>query len=185
MRPQTAKEQQDLLDKDPHYQAMMAHKRQMWEEQASILRENEKPLVEALTDAGWPANIEQHGQFRSVWNLVNTAEPYPHLLEPLAKHLRMPYHKRVREGIVRALAVREARKTPIPRIVVDQLKFEIDPCDGPNSLRWVMVNTLMFIGDRSLVSDIEEMIQNPQFLLVKIDLERLLAKLNRRRHKNK
>jgi len=41
--------------------------------------------------------------------LVNTVAPYPDALPILLKHLRRPYPDRVREGIARALAVRDAK----------------------------------------------------------------------------
>jgi len=44
-----------------------------------------------------------------VWDLVNSDEPYPEALPILLAHLQRPYPGRVREGIARALAVRDAR----------------------------------------------------------------------------
>jgi hypothetical protein len=87
-----------------------------------------------------------------VWDLVNTAESYSHLLDVLADHLTRPYQKRTREGIARALAVREAKGTGIPRVLMEELKKETDPNEGPNSYRWALINTLVFIGDSSLPS---------------------------------
>jgi hypothetical protein len=40
---------------------------------------------------------------------VNTSEPYPGALPVLLEHLQRPYPDRVREGIARALAVRDAK----------------------------------------------------------------------------
>ena len=105
-RPLTAKEEQDLLDLDPKYQEMMAEKRRKWAEEASLLQKDEESLVAALTSVGWPHGVRQCGATRSVWDLVNTAEPYPQLLDTLTEHISRSYHKRTREGIARALAVR-------------------------------------------------------------------------------
>jgi hypothetical protein len=67
----------------------------------SALREAESPLREALQGVG--VNVD------SVWDLVNTASPYPAAIPVLLCHLRRAYPGRVREGIARALAVRESR----------------------------------------------------------------------------
>jgi hypothetical protein len=187
-RELTAKEHGDLLDKDPKYQAMMAEKRRQWAEQAAMLQKDEEPLVAALTAAGWPENVRQCGETRSVWDLVNTAEPYPHLLNLLADHVQRPYHKRTREGIARALAVREARGTAIPRVLMNVLKQETDPNHGPNSFRWALIHTLVLIGDASLADEVHQLLDNPRYESVRIDLLRLAKKLqqpSRRRQKNK
>ncbi|MYN06240.1 hypothetical protein [Pseudoduganella aquatica] len=57
------------------------------------------PLIAELKEAGM--NV------RSVWDLVNTAESYANAVPVLLKHLQMPYSDRTREGIARALAVRD------------------------------------------------------------------------------
>ena len=45
----------------------------------------------------------------TVWDLVNTVGPYPTAIPILLRHLFRPYRDRTREGIARALGVREAR----------------------------------------------------------------------------
>ena len=150
-----------------------------WTEQAVLLRKDEEPLVAALTATGWPPSVRQCGETRSVWDLVNTAEPYPHLLEPLADHLTRPYHKRTREGIARALAVREARGTKIPQVLMDELKNETDPNEGSNSYRWALINTMVLIGDSSLTADVLQLLADPRYETVRTDLQRLAKKLKR------
>jgi len=76
----------------------------------------EAPVVKALHQVG--LNVE------SVWDLVNTAEPYPEALPLLLDHLQRDYPDRVREGIARALAVREAKFGW--RILVDQFRRDPD-----------------------------------------------------------
>jgi hypothetical protein len=49
-------------------------------------------------------------QVSSVWDLVNIEAPYPLAIPVLADHLCKPHHPRIREGIVRALAVPEAHR---------------------------------------------------------------------------
>lgn len=183
-RELTAKEHGDMLEKDPKYQAMMAEKRRIWAEQAEILRRDQEPLVAALTAVGWPPKVRQWKEWRSVWDLVNTAEPYPHLLSTLAKHLPRPYHKRTKEGIARALAVREAKGTEIPRVLMDELKKETDPNEGPNSYRWALINTLVFIGDSSLADDVQKLLADSRYESVRTDLQRLAKKLKQPSRRN-
>ena len=65
------------------------------------LRRAEQPIVADLRDAGV--------QVDSVWDLVNTAEPYPAALPVLVAHLeRGGYPDRVMESLGRALAVKPA-----------------------------------------------------------------------------
>jgi len=150
-----------------------------WAEQAAILEKNEEPVVAALTAAGWPARVRQCDDNRSVWDLVNTAEPYPQLLDTLAEHVKRPYLKRIREGIARALAVREARDTYIPRVLMDELKKETDPKEGPNSFRWVLINTLVAIGDSSIKEEVQQLLDDPRYASVKQDLRRLVKAVTR------
>ena len=62
------------------------------------MREDEKALVAELNNAG-------HAVSR-VWDLVNSNDLYPSALPILVRHLSQLHHKRVAEGILRALAVK-------------------------------------------------------------------------------
>ena len=152
-----------------------------WAVQSVMLSKDEEPLLAALTAAGWPPEVRQCGKTRSVWDFVNTVEPYPHLLDTMAEHLVRPYHKRIKEGIARALAVKEARGTHVPRVLMDELKKQVDPNEGPNSYRWVLINTLMTIGDSALLEDARQLIDDPRYALVHPDLEKLARKMSRKR----
>jgi hypothetical protein len=69
------------------------------QERARRLREAEQPVVADLRSAGV--------QVDSVWDLVNTSEPYPAALPVLMEHLeRGGYPERVMESLGRALAVK-------------------------------------------------------------------------------
>lgn len=151
-----------------------------WAAQAAMFRKDQEPLVAALTAAGWPSKVRQCNDTRSVWDFVNTVEPYPHLLDTMVEHLVRPYHKRIKEGIARSLAVKEARGTHIPRVLMDELKKETDPNEGPNSYRWVLINTLVTIGDSELLEDARQLLEDPRYAAVRSDLQRLAKKLSRK-----
>jgi len=179
-RELTVEEHDRILANDPEYQARMAKLERQWAEQNRILEEDEKPLVAALTAAGWPDGVEQVEETRSVWDLVNTSVSYPHLVETLTDHITRPYHPRTKEGIARALAVKEAKGTRTPRVLMDELKKETCPDEGPNSYRWTLVNTLVFIGDSSLLDDVRELLGDPRYKTIQLDLRRLAQALTRR-----
>lgn len=100
----TAAEHEAWLKETGQYDVIVERQRQQEEERqerAAEWRRAEAPLVQALRAAG--VVVE------SAWDLVNTAAPYPNVLPILLEHLQRPYPAAVREGIARALAVREAR----------------------------------------------------------------------------
>jgi len=89
------------LEEDTEYQRKKAAFDAELEERASVLRAAEQPIVAALRRVGVPID--------SVWDLVNTAEPYPVALPVLIAHLeRGGYPDRVMESLGRALAVKPA-----------------------------------------------------------------------------
>lgn len=87
------------LQNDPEYQRKMAAAEAERQQRARRLREAEQPVVAELRKAGV--------QVDSVWDLVNTSEPYPAALPVLMEHLeRGGYPERVMESLGRALAVK-------------------------------------------------------------------------------
>jgi len=89
------------LEADQVYQAEIKRQDEELARKAAEWRRAEAPLVEELRGAGF--------EVESAWDLVNTSTPYPAALPILLEHLGRPYPDRVREGIARALAVRDAR----------------------------------------------------------------------------
>lgn len=92
------------LRREGRYDEMVEAKRHRGEEarrKAAGWRRAETPLAQELRAAGLAVE--------SAWDLVNTSAPCPAALPVLLIHLSRPYPDRVREGIARALAVRDAR----------------------------------------------------------------------------
>ena len=87
-----------LLRSYPEYRAAAEAVGRDRQEQVRLLREAEAPIVADLRRAGLGVS--------SVWDLVNTSEPYPAALPVLLAHLaRGGYPDAVMEGLGRALAV--------------------------------------------------------------------------------
>lgn len=88
------------LQKNQKYQEMIQEKEKKRNELEHQLNKNELPLLRELGAAGVKVS--------SVWDLVNTKESYPSAIPILIEHLSRNYHYKNKEGIVRALSVKEA-----------------------------------------------------------------------------
>lgn len=74
----------------------------------------------------------------NIWDLVNTKGNYKNGFNILIDHLSKPYHNKTKEGIVRALAVKE-----VPQIVNSILLEEYHKTPKDNkTLRWAIGNTI-------------------------------------------
>ena len=102
----------------------------------------EAPLVEDLWSAGLDVG--------SVWDLVNTAKPYPEAIPVLLKHLRGKYPEIVKEGILRALAVPDA----LPAWKELRRIFETEPSKDTGGLRWAAACALGASADDSVLPEI-------------------------------
>jgi aminopeptidase N len=100
-RRKTASELMAEHEADPEYVAERQRREQERRRKLAELREAEAPLIEDLRRVGIDVD--------SAWDLVNRSTPYPSALPILVAHLERGYPPRVREGIARALAVRDAR----------------------------------------------------------------------------
>jgi hypothetical protein len=135
----TAAELMEQLAHDPEYQAGIAERDAKIE---AFLQEfaGEEALISAEAAAlGY--------KIESVWDFVNN-DPHPFLPRPftgayekayplLVRHLRLPHHSRVREGIIRALTVRDGGE-----LVSDALLHEFHAEKDPE-LKWVLANALI------------------------------------------
>lgn len=98
----TAAELMAKLNGDPEFVAKRERQEAERNRRETEYRLAEAPLVDELRAAGF--------QVQSAWDLVNTAVPYPKAVPILLAHLPQDYPPAVREGIARALAVREASR---------------------------------------------------------------------------
>jgi hypothetical protein len=100
-RKVTAAELMVRLNADPEFTATRAKEEEARQKRAADLRRAEEPLGRALRAEGY--------EVASAWDLVNTSAPYTKALPILLDHLQRAYPATVREGIARALAVRDAK----------------------------------------------------------------------------
>ena len=93
------KEREERLRNDPEYRAQVEAVEAERRARVEKLRQAERPIVRDLRAADVDVN--------SVWDLVNTSEPYPSALPILLDHLEKGgYPDRVMESLGRALAVK-------------------------------------------------------------------------------
>jgi hypothetical protein len=96
----------------------------------------EAPLLADLRRVGYAA--------QSVWDFVNSSQSYPQAIPVLLEHMHRPYSLRIHEGILRSLAVVEARGEPAATLVFDALKAATGK---HRDIRWAMANALAMIAD--------------------------------------
>jgi hypothetical protein len=93
------------------------YKAKLTEEERAILREINKLREQRRQERSERLSVEEQPilaelravgcNVHSVWDLVNTASPYPEAVQVLLKHLVLTYSDRTREAIARSLAVRD------------------------------------------------------------------------------
>ena len=98
----TAEEALRVLEADPEWRAQRAAQDAEMRRVRRMYVEAQKALVADLKEVGAPVT-------ESVYDLVNTSEPYPQALPVLVKHLGAGgYPPVIMEGIGRALSVRDS-----------------------------------------------------------------------------
>lgn len=144
------KRRNELYDKSPRTPAEDKEKERVTNALVEALRQQAKSLYDELSQIGiW---------IKSVWDLVNTSASYPEAVPILVKYLSEPYHLRNKEGIVRSLAVKEAKGVANKAIMDEYLRT---PKEGPDQpgiyyYRWVFGNTMSVIVTKD---DLDEMIE--------------------------
>lgn len=102
-KPKTAAELMAELHANPQWMAAKAKREEELECRSAELRAAELPILEDLWKAGY-------ADVKSVWDFVNSREPYTSAIPILVSHLSGQYPDPIREGIARALSVKAARK---------------------------------------------------------------------------
>jgi hypothetical protein len=130
-KPISAAEHMALLHQDPEWVARKAERDARLKEAQEQFRREEAPLLMDLKNVGIDVD--------SVWDFVNTADKYPAAIPVLLRHVTLPYHERIKEGIVRALTVNYAGPDVLC-VLIRQFRNETD--DRANSLKWVLGNAI-------------------------------------------
>jgi predicted Zn-dependent protease len=134
-----------MLEADPEYQEMRKRKDLELKEREALLAADERGLIEELAEAGY--------EIESVWDFVNSNNRYEFLRKfeggyrsaysILVKHLNIDHHRRIREGIIRALTEKDANETASEALLAAFYQ------EQDSNLKWVLANALRTVLTRS------------------------------------
>lgn len=77
-------------------------------------------------------------KIENIFDLVNTREKYPKAIPFLLKHLQKKYSDDIKEGIIRALTIKEAKGVAVPLLIKEYLKTPKEKED----FRWAIGNAV-------------------------------------------
>lgn len=100
-----------LLNKNPKTSLEVEEMEYAREQFEIELRKETEKLLEEIKSKGLTIT--------EIWDLVNTKKSYPEVIENLTNHLSYPYHHKNKEGIIRALGVKEAGIKTISALLVE------------------------------------------------------------------
>lgn len=143
--PMRADELDALFQSCPEWVAEQKEREAKWAAERLKLVAQQAPMLIDFAKVGW--------RVKSVWDFVNMKDSYPTVIPVLLFHLDKSYSPRVREGIIRALTVVEARGAPARR-VLEELK---NSGNQPRNVRWALANALTVIADQSMADELSEM----------------------------
>ena len=92
----------------------------------------------------------------SIWDLVNTKKSYPDAIPILIEHLSKDYSDRNKEGIIRALAVKEAKGKVVSILIELYNKIPKEK----QLLRWAIGNTICTVITKGEVESIIPIVQD-------------------------
>ncbi len=145
--PITAEELMAKLNADPKWVAADKARREKRKKLKQMLDDNQRPIVQDLCSAGY--------QVKSVYDLVNTNDSYPKAVPILLEHLRRgeAYDSRIREGIARALTVKEAKSSLNELLAA----FRRDPDKSLNGAKGALGNAISLLADLAHQREIVEL----------------------------
>jgi hypothetical protein len=134
-KQKTAAELLKELGSDPEYKRKKESQAKQIQQLHIELAKDEKQLVSELNER--LKQIECH--VGSVWDLVNSVNSYQVVYKVLNEHLDLAHHKRTREGIIRALTVKDVGED-IKENLLRHFKSETN-----SDIKWVLSNALKTI----------------------------------------
>jgi hypothetical protein len=128
----------ERLSADPEYLARVAERDRRISAHMAELASEEAILASEAKELGYDIS--------SVWDFVSNTPhpflnrtfigPYERAYPMLVRHLGLPHHPRVREGIIRALTVRDGGNTVANHLLKEFLS------ESDSNLKWVLSNAL-------------------------------------------
>jgi HEAT repeat protein len=150
------------LGASPEYRARQIERERLSNKQLAEWQRAEVPLVQALESTGVRVS--------TVWDLVNRSDRYPEAVSILLDHVARPYPERVREGIARALAVRES-SSEWPHL---RALFEGEPA---GNVKWALGCALAASADPDHLPQIVEIIKDTRHGYARVALLDAVAQI--------
>ena len=155
----TAEELQRQVDANPDYQKLMQEKEEKMRIFKAELEKDEEDLVKEIKQKGFDID--------SVWDLINNTPhpflerrflgPYPEAYPILVDHLDSSHHPKTREGIVRALTVKDVRAIAMEKLL-EHFYNETD-----KEVKWALANALRVVltpAERKHIPEIKQTLKN-------------------------
>lgn len=98
----------------------------------------------------------------SIYDLVNTSIPYPKAIPVLLRLLPDVTDERIKEGVVRALTIKEARGIAAKPLIREFIQIPgYDPTSSLSViLKWAIANALSVVADDSVFEEIAELVRD-------------------------
>jgi hypothetical protein len=140
------KAQWDEMWLDEDLGRRIAKKEELIAWKGRICADDEAPLIRALTVAGFKGG--------SVWDLVNTRTPYPHLIETLIDHVKLNYLPITKEGIVRALMTQETGSSAREALVG---LWREGAGKSDKALGWALAYVISYLTPRAKIGELADL----------------------------
>jgi hypothetical protein len=138
----TTAELKAKLKRDPNYQKFLHDKELQWKEADRKSSIEQKQLILDIKKSGIKVS--------SIWDLVNTNATYKNTIPVLINHLSKSYCDATKQGIIRALAVKEAKGIAGKVLLEEFYKIPKENYD----LRWAIGNTMTMVITEKEVDEV-------------------------------
>jgi len=123
-------------------------------ERARRVQEDEESIIRDLASVGVSV--------QSIWDFVNTTDAYPNAIPVLIQHVTEEHEAITKEGLARALTVKEARPTASRALI-----SEFEPARHPWHVQAALATAIGYVADASLAADVARLIQDRRLGIVR------------------
>lgn len=138
---------------------------------SDTLHADDAKVTQALRFAGMPVN--------SIYDLVNTRETYPMAIPILIRMLREVQHPRIKEGIARALTVKEAKT--VANDLIEEFRC-MNPTDFASAqVKWAIGNALSAAASDEVIESVIGLMEDERHGSARAMLPLALANARKKR----
>lgn len=149
----------DIEQMEKRWNELVGKPRTNEEVQESLLLAKQIAIERAKEHQGLTDELAEIGiNIVNIWDLVNTKVKYPKAIPILIKHLQFDYSDKIKEGIVRALTVPEAKGLVVPFLIKEYLQLP----NNKKNLKWIIGNAVNVTITKSESTDIFPIVLNKE-----------------------